>query len=112
MVIEGGEGVGVFSRRAVTKYGDIIPSLVQGINDGTYGYASIVDGMSYEGLLPSTGLSDELALLQPLSNNVDLSTVEGLLSLLISKQVSQPIVLSDGSIMERKGNKTTITRRG
>lgn len=112
MVIEGGEGVGVFSRRAVTKYGDIIPSLVQGINDGTYGYASIVDGMSYEGLLPSTGLSDELALLRPLSNNVDLSTVEGLLSLLISKQASQPIVLSDGSIMERKGNKTTITRRG
>lgn len=113
MVIEGGEGVGVFSKNAVTKYGDIIPALVGSINDGSYrlgDVSSIVDGLSYEGL--NTSLSRDIPLLSPLSNNVDLSTIEGLLSIIISKQVSQPIVLSDGSIYEKKGNKVTITRKG
>lgn len=118
MVIEGGEGVGVFSRKAVSKYGNAIPQLVDAINDGSlsdlgYSPSDVLNGMAYEdlGAVRGSQYAKEIISLQPLTNRVDLTTVEGLLSIIISKQVGQPVVLPDGSIFERKGNKTTITRR-
>lgn len=114
MVIEGGEGVGVFSKRAVNRYGDIIPSVVDSINGGTYGlddYSPMINGM-YSGLADDGSAYSSLHLLDSYNRSVDLSTIEGLLNALVGKQISQPIVLGDGSIYERKGNRVTITRKG
>ena len=118
MVIEGGEGVGVFSRKAVSKYGNAIPQLVDAINDGSlsdlgYSPSDVLNGMAYEslGAVRDSQYAKDVLSLQPLTNTVDLTTVEGLLSIIISKQIGQPVVLSDGSILERKGSKTTIIRR-
>lgn len=127
MVIEGGEGVGVFSRKAVTKYGDIIPNLVDSINSGTYGDVGNSQGsldrlspavtygnMDFESAEPlvRTEYAKEIMAMQPMTNETDLSSIEGKLDTLIKLQDNKQIVLSDGSIMERKGNRTTITRRG
>lgn len=127
MVIEGGEGVGVFSRKAVTKYGDIIPNLVDSINSGTYGDVGNSQGsldrlspavtygnMDFESAEPlvRTEYAKEIMAMQPMTNETDLSAIEGKLDTLIKLQDNKQIVLSDGSIMERKGNRTTITRRG
>lgn len=127
MVIEGGEGVGVFSRKAVTKYGDIIPNLVDSINSGTYGDVGNSQGsldrlspaitygnMDFESAEPlvRTEYAKEIMTMQPTTNATDLSAIEGMLRMIVKQQDNQQIVLSDGSIMERKGNRTTITRRG
>lgn len=127
MVIEGGEGVGVFSRKAVTKYGDIIPNLVDSINDGSYSDVGNSQGsldrlspaatyghMDFESAEPlvRTEHAKEIMAMQPITNETDLSAIEGKLDTLIKLQDNKQIVLSDGSIMERKGNKVTITRRG
>lgn len=127
MVIEGGEGVGVFSRKAVTKYGDIIPNLVDSINDGSYSDVGNSQGsldrlspaatyshMDFESAEPlvRTEYAKEIMAMQPITNETDLSAIEGKLDTLIKLQDNKQLVLSDGSIMERKGNKVTITRRG
>lgn len=120
MVIEGGEGVGVFSRKAVTKYGDIIPNLVDSINEGSYGSldrvipAATIADMDFDDskALMHTEYAREITALQPITNPVDLTTVEALLNIIARGQNDKAMVLSDGSILERKGNKTTITRRG
>lgn len=127
MVIEGGEGVGVFSRKAVTKYGDIIPNLVDSINDGSYSYvgnsqgsldrlspAATYSNMDFESAEPlvRTEYAKEIMAMQPITNETDLSAIEGKLDTLIKLQDNKQLVLSDGSIMERKGNKVTIIRRG
>jgi hypothetical protein len=127
MVIEGGEGVGVFSRKAVTKYGDIIPNLVDSINDGSYSYVGNSQGsldrlspaatyshMDFESAEPlvRTEYAKEIMAMQPITNETDLSAIEGKLDTLIKLQDNKQLVLSDGSIMERKGNKVTIIRRG
>ena len=105
MVIEGGEGVGVFSRRAVTKYGDIIPSLVDSINQGDF------DSVSVDSVLGQTRYAKEVLAMQQVANAVDLSTVEGLLSVIVSQYGSKSVVLGDGSVLEKRGNTTKITRR-
>lgn len=105
MVIEGGEGVGVFSRKAVTKYGDIIPSLVDSINQGDF------DSVSVDNVLGQARYAKEVLAMQQVTNAVDLSTVEGLLSVIVSQHGSKSVVLSDGSVLEKKGNTTKITRR-
>lgn len=105
MVIEGGEGVGVFSRRAVTKYGDIIPSLVDSINQGD------LDSVSVDSVLGQTRYAKEVLAMQQVTNAVDLSTVEGLLSVIVSQYGSKSVVLGDGSVLEKRGNTTKITRR-
>ena len=105
MVIEGGEGVGVFSRRAVTKYGDIIPSLVDSINQGDF------DSVSVDSVLGQTRYAKEVLAMQQVTNAVDLSTVEGLLSVIVSQYGSKSVVLGDGSVLEKRGNTTKITRR-
>lgn len=127
MVIEGGEGVGVFSRKAVTKYGDIIPNLVDSINDGSYSDVGNSQGsldrlspaatyshMDFESAEPlvRTEYAKEIMAMQPITNETDLSAIEGKLDTLIKLQDNKQLVLNDGSIMERKGNKVTITRRG
>ena len=105
MVIEGGEGVGVFSRRAVTKYGDVIPSLVDSINQGD------LDSVSVDSVLGQTRYAKEVLAMQQVTNAVDLSTVEGLLSAIVSQYGSKSVVLGDGSVLEKRGNTTKITRR-
>lgn len=110
MVIEGGEGVGVLSRKAVNQYGDLIPQVIDSFNDGSFG----VSGMGYDDIsaINNAKYAKEVLSLQPIMNRVDLSTIEGLISVLISKQTGMPIVLQDGSLLERKGNKTIITKKG
>lgn len=117
MVIEGGEGVGVFSRKAVTKYGDVIPNLVDSINDGSLDRiapSAILNSSDFEDskALMHTDYAKEIMTLQPITNPVDLTTVEALLNVIARGQSDKSIVLQDGSIMERKGNRTTIIRRG
>lgn len=110
MVIEGGEGVGILSRKAVNQYGDLIPQVIDSFNDGSFG----VSGMGYDDIsaINNAKYAKEVLSLQPIMNRVDLSTIEGLISVLISKQTGMPIVLQDGSLLERKGNKTIITKKG
>lgn len=110
MVIEGGEGVGILSRKAVNQYGDVIPQVIDSFNDGSFGLSS----MGYDDIsaINNTRYAKEILSLQPVMNTVDLSTIEGLISVLISKQTGMPIVLQDGSLLERKGNKTIITKKG
>lgn len=122
MVIEGGEGVGVFSKKAVSKYGDALPEMVDSINDGSLKFTELNDYGDIDPLrsmLPDTGNDVQqqtkyvksIIAMQPINKPTDLSTIEGIASMILERIIGQPVVLSDGSILERKGNKTTITRR-
>lgn len=122
MVIEGGEGVGVFSKKAVSKYGDALPEMVDSINDGSLKFTELNDYGDINPLrsmLPDTGNDVQqqtkyvksIIAMQPINKPTDLSTIEGIASMILERITGQPVVLSDGSILERKGNKTTITRR-
>ena len=96
MVIEGGEGVGVFSKRAVNKYGDIIPSLVDDINLGTYKQMAYAHEMT---ALPIYGM-----------RSTDTSLIERKLDELIAQEASNRIVLPNGVILEKSGNVTRKIR--
>ena len=111
MVIEGGEGVGVFSRAAVAKYGDAIPALVDDINSGRLSAFDGNDFADNDALLRSAYAREVMAS-QPMTNNIDLTVIEGMLYAIVrGRNNGQPVVLQDGSIMERKGNRTIITRK-
>lgn len=99
MVIEGGEGVGVFSKKAVTKYGDIIPNIVHDINAGT------LKQMDYtQGILSATPVL-------PIYHGTDVSLIEQKLDELIAISNNDQFVLPDGSVVERKGNVTRKIRK-
>lgn len=99
MVIEGGEGVGVFSKKAVTKYGDIIPNIVHDINAGT------LKQMDYtQDILTATPIL-------PIYSGTDVSSIEQKLDELIAIGNNGQFVLPDGSIVERKGNVTRKIRK-
>ena len=111
MVIEGGEGVGIFSRKAVAQYGDMIPSFVDDINHGRFSAFNGSDITENDALLRADYARQVMAA-QPAGTNIDLTVIEGMLYAIVkNKNGNQPVVLSDGSIMERVGNTVRITKR-
>jgi len=100
MKAEGGESMAIFSRRAVRRYGDAIPSVVDSFNRGDFEerYAKSFDlpaEVKYVGV----------------QGSVDLSTIEDRLSELKAQGAERMAVLADGSIYIRKGNVTRIIKK-
>lgn len=99
MKAEGGESMAIFSRKAVKRYGDTIPSVVDSFNNGDFGerYAKSFDlpaEVKYVGV----------------QGSVDLSRIETKLDELKAQGAEKISVLPDGTLYVRKGNVTRIIR--
>ena len=99
MKAEGGESLAIFSRKAVRRYGDTIPSVVDSFNNGDFGerYAKSFDlpaEVKYVGV----------------QGSVDLSRIETKLDELKAQGAEKISVLPDGTLYVRKGNVTRIIR--
>lgn len=100
MKAEGGESMAIFSRRAVRRYGDTIPSVVDSFNKGDFG----------ERYTKSFDLPAEVKYVG-VQGSVDLSTIEDRLGELKAQGAERMAVLADGSIYIRKGNVTRIIKK-
>lgn len=100
MRAEGGESMAIFSRRAVKRYGDTIPSVVDSFNNGDFG----------ERYTKSFDLPADVKYIS-VQGSVDLSTIEDRLNDLKAQGSEKIAILPDGSLYIRKGNVTRIIKK-
>lgn len=99
MVAEGGEGVAVISRRAVSKYGKSVGAVVDAINDMSFPKAY------------ANGLAESsVAMSLNVAGRTDLTRVESGINALIGQGRRREYVLPDGAVVHETGTHKRIVR--
>lgn len=99
MVAEGGEGVAVISRRAVSKYGKSVGAVVDAINDMSFPKAY------------ANGLAESsVAMSLNVAGRTDLTRVESGINALVGQGRRREYVLPDGAVVHETGTHKRIVR--
>lgn len=100
MRAEGGEAMAIINKRSTKKYKDILPDIVQSLNDGTF-QNKFSNAFNQNTILPQMQV-------RPIAS-VDLSNIEDDLSYMREQSDRRVTVLADGTmIIQKKGFKRIV----
>ena len=106
MHAEGGESLGIFNKRANAKYGSLIPSVVNSINNGTYNADALAD------ISRQRKMSEGMMMMNNMyTRPADLTTLERGLDRLNATSESRMYVDANGNLIEKVGSLTRIHKR-